>query len=112
MKHMAQYDARPEEAVIKVKDGTAYIVLCQNIVEKEERVEDEMGLPAEVRVVYECEENQIVCPVGTLDLDDVQANPGRYMDYEYAPGKEPDPVEERLKELEDAIVELAGIVGE
>ena len=106
----AEYSSRPDEAAIKVKDGTAYIVLCQNIVEKEEQLEDELGLPAGTRVAYECDEHQIICPADALDLEDVRENPGRYMDYAYVPPRELTPEEERMQELEDAIVELAEII--
>lgn len=107
----AQYSSQPAEAVIKVKDGTAYIVLCQNIVEKEEPVYDEMDGEATGSItVWECDEHQIVCQADALDLSDVQANPGKYMDYE--PSGKPDPVEERFKEIEDALIELAEIITE
>ena len=107
MRHMASYSSRPEEAVIKVKDGTAYIVLCQDIREAS-FTDEEAGLSV---TVWECEENQIVCPADALDLNDVQANPAKYMDYKYEKPVPPDPAETRMKELEDAIIELAEIIG-
>jgi len=95
------YSMRPDEVTVSVSNGVAYIVLCQNI---ESVITD--GLET-----WMCDEHQIICPVDALDLNDVQANPAKYMDYEYKKPVEPDPAEVRMKELEDAIIELAEIIG-
>lgn len=95
----ACYATKPHEAMISVVEDTAYIVLCQDI-----RYDADKDW-------YICDEHQIICPADAIDLDDVRANPAKYMDYEYRKSVPPDPAEERMQELEDAIIELAEIIG-
>lgn len=97
----AYYGEQPHEVTISVSDGTAYIVLCQNI---ERMVTDGLEM-------WQCDEHQIVCPADALDLNDVRENPAKYMDYKYKKPVPPDPAEARMRELEDAIIELAEIIG-
>lgn len=79
-------------------EDTAYVFICLNEEEKTEEYPD-MGEGQTRESYYEYDYNEIVGPTDKLPLDDIQANPENYLDYEYAEKSE-DPGEKALEEIE------------
>lgn len=98
----ARYDNQPLPVTIKTLDDTNYIIIALNPVLKHESTEH-----GEYDYV-EVDQNEIICPVGTLDLNELTANPERYLNYQYDPSMPT--VAERVSDCELAIMELAEVV--
>lgn len=81
------------------KDGIAYIYICLNETQGTETYPD-MGDGQTTEAYYEYDYNEIVGPTNNLPLDDIQAHPENYLDYEYAETID-DPGEKVLKEIEE-----------
>lgn len=94
----ARFSAQQPPVKIVRKDGTAYIYICLNETQGQETYPD-MGEGQTVESYYEYDYNEIIGPEAELPLEDIQAHPENYLDYE--PEKEKS-VEDRLSEQEAA----------
>ena len=91
--------SQPQQPVSVVKsDGKVYIFICLNETQGTETYPD-MGDGQTTETYYEYDYNEIVGLTDRLPLDDIQANPENYLDYEYAE-KSDDPGEKALEEIE------------
>ena len=94
--------ARFSQPQLPVKTVTAgdktYIFICLNKTQGTEPFPD-MGEGKTTETYYEYDYNEIVGPTDKLPLEDIQAHPENYLDYEYAE-KSDDPGEKALEEVE------------
>ena len=90
-------EQQPPVKIIQ-KDGDAYVYICQNETRGTETYPD-MGDGQTQEIYYEYDYNEIIGPADALPLEDIQANPENYLDYEYA-DKPDDPGEKALEEIE------------
>ena len=91
-------EQQPPVKIIQ-KDGNAYVFICQNETQRTETYPD-MGEGQTTETYYEYDYNEISGPTDKIPLDDIQAHPENYLDYEYAE-KSDDPGEKALKEIEE-----------
>ena len=95
--------ARFSQPQLPVKTFTAgdktYIFICLNETQGTESFPD-MGEEQTTEAYYEYDYNEIVGPTDKLPLDDIQANPENYLDYEYSETTD-NPGEKALKEIEE-----------
>lgn len=94
----AKFSQQQPPVKIIQRDGTAYVYICQNETQGTDTYSD-MGDGQTTENYYEYDYNEIVGPTDKLPLDDIQANPENYLDYEYAE-KSDDPGEKALEEIE------------
>ena len=100
----ARFSQQQPPVKIVQKDGTAYIYICLNETQGQETYPD-MGEGQTVESYYEHDYNEIIGPEAELPLEDIQAHPENYLEYEYQP-QENDPGVQSLtkvQELEAAI---------
>lgn len=100
----ARFGLQQQPVKIVVKEGIAYIFICLNETQGEESYPD-MGNGKTVESYYEYDYNEIIGKETELPLEDIQAHPENYLEYEYQP-QENDPSAVALagvKELEAAI---------
>lgn len=91
--------SQPQLPVKTVAAGDkTYIFICLNETQGTESYPD-MGEGQAMEAYYEYDYNEIVGLTDRLPLDDIQANPENYLDYEYAE-KSDDPEEKALEEIE------------
>lgn len=90
-------EQQPPVKIIQ-KDGNAYVYICQNETQGKETYPD-MGDGQTQETYYEYDYNEIIGPADALPLEDIQAHPEDYLDYEYAE-KTDDPGEKALEEIE------------
>ena len=95
--------ARFSQPQLPVKTVTAgdktYIFICLNETQGMESYPD-AGEGQTTEAYYEYDYNEIVGPTDKLPLDDIQAHPENYLDYEYAETAD-DPGERALAEIEE-----------
>lgn len=87
-----------------VEKDKVYVYICLN---ETEVTEDRREESAEPVTMYEYDYNEIIEDVGVLDIDDVKANPEKYIDYKKATEKTD---KERIAELEAMNAELSTTV--
>lgn len=100
----ARFSQQQPPVKIVQKDGTAYIYIRLNETQGQETYPD-MGEGQTVESYYEYDYNEIIGPEAELPLEDIQAHPENYLEYEYQP-QENDPGVQSLtkvQELEAAI---------
>lgn len=91
--------SQPQQRVKMITSGEkTYIFLCLNKTQGTE-VYPDRGDGQTTEAYYEYDYNEIVGLTDRLPLDDIQANPENYLDYEYAE-KPDDPGEKALEEIE------------
>ena len=91
--------SQPQLPVKTVAAGDkTYIFICLNETQGTESFPD-MGEGQTTEAYYEYDYNEIVGPTDKLPLDDIQAHPENYLDYEYTE-KTDDPGEKVLEEIE------------
>lgn len=91
--------SQPQLPVKMITSGEkTYIFLCLNETQGTE-VYPDRGDGQTTEAYYEYDYNEIVGLTDRLPLDDIQANPENYLDYEYAE-KPDDPGEKALEEIE------------
>lgn len=91
--------SQPQQRVKMITSGEKiYIFLCLNETQGTE-VYPDRGDGQTTEAYYEYDYNEIVGLTDRLPLDDIQANPENYLDYEYAE-KPDDPGEKALEEIE------------
>ena len=106
----ARFGLQQQPVKIVQKDGTAYIYICLNETQGQETYPD-MGEGQTVESYYEYDYNEIIGPEAELPLEDIQAHPENYLEYEYQP-QENDPGVQALakvRELEAAIEKGGGL---
>ena len=82
------------------KDGTAYVYICQNETQGQETYPD-MGYGQTTETYYEYDYNEIIAPADALPLEDIQAHPEQYLNYEYTENKtDVDSLIKRIEKLE------------
>lgn len=100
----ARFTSQQPPVKIVQKDRTAYIYICLNETQGQETYPD-VGEGQAVENYYEYDYNEIAGPEAELPLEDIQAHPENYLEYEYRP-QENDPGVQALakvQELEAAI---------
>lgn len=92
--------SQPQLPVKTVAAGDkTYIFICLNETQGTESFPD-MGEGQTTETYYEYDYNEIVGPTDKLPLEDIQAHPENYLDYEYSEATD-DPGEKALKEIEE-----------
>ena len=82
------------------KDGTAYVYICQNETQGQETYPD-MGDGQKQEAYYEYDYNEISGPFDKIPVDDIQAHPEQYLNYEYTENKtDVDSLVKRIEKLE------------
>ena len=95
----ARFGLQQQPVKITVREGVAYIFICLNETQGTESYPD-MGEGQTTEAYYEYDYNEIVGPTDKIPLDDIQARPENYLDYEYEDATD-DPREKALAEIEE-----------
>lgn len=95
----ARFTNQQPQVSVVARDGVSYVFICLNEEFKTEIYPD-MGDGKTQESYYEYDYNEIVGPTDNLPLDDIQAHPENYLDYEYAE-KSDDPGKKALAEIEE-----------
>lgn len=94
-----------QPSVKVVEKDKVYAYVCLNETEvTENHVNDGESVPI---TMYEYDYNEIIEDIGILDIDDVKANPEKYLDYKKSTEKTD---KERIVELEAMNAELSTTV--
>lgn len=97
-------EKQPSVKVVEKDKVYVYICLNETEVTEDHTNEEESTEPV---TMYEYDYNEIIEDVGVLDIDDVKANPEKYLNYEKATEKTD---KERIAELEAMNAELSTTV--
>ena len=101
-------EQQPPVKIIQ-KDGNAYVYICQNETQGTETYPD-MGDGQTQETYYKYDYNEIIGPADALPLEDIQAHPENYLDYEFSENTKT--IEERLSALEQVQAQMDGIFEE
>ena len=95
-----------QPSVTVIEKDKVYVFICLNETEvtEENTNSEESSIPV---TMYEYDYNEIIEDIGILDIDDIKANPEKYLNYEKAAVKTD---EERIAELEAMNAELSTTV--
>lgn len=95
-----------QHPVLVVEKDKVYVYICLNETEvtEDHTNGEESSTPV---TMYEYDYNEIIEDVGVLDIDDVKANPEKYLDYKKVTEKTD---KERIAELEAMNAELSTTV--
>ena len=95
-----------QPSVKVVEKDKVYVYICLN---EKEVTEDHINSAesAEPVTMYEYDYNEIIEDIGVLDIDDIKANPEKYLNYEKAVEKT---AKERLADLAARNAELSTTV--
>lgn len=86
-----------QQPVIVVEKDKTYVYICLNGKEVKEENTNMESETSEPTMMYEYDYNEIIEDLGTLDIEDIKANPENYLNYE----KEVEKTDkERIAELE------------
>lgn len=103
----ARFDTTQESVTVRQIDGIDYIYICLN-----EKIVTEIPEGQEEKQTYhEYDYKEISEPTGTLDLDDVKANPGKYLDYENEVGTDTERIDTLEATTDDIILMMADLIG-
>ena len=93
--------SQPQLPVSVVQSGEkVYIFICLNETHGTESYPD-MGEGQTTENYYEYDYNEIIGPAGKLPLEDIQAHPEQYLNYEYTENKtDADSLIKRIEKLE------------
>lgn len=103
-----------QQPPIKViqRDGTAYVYICQNETKGQETYPD-MGDGQKQEAYYEYDYNEISGPFDKIPVDDIQAHPEQYLNYEYTENKtDVDSLIKRIEKLEQENADMNRIFEE
>lgn len=103
-----------QQSPVKViqKDGMAYVYICQNETQGTESYPD-MGDGQKQEAYYEYDYNEISGPLDKIPVDDIQAHPEQYLNYEYTENKtDVDSLIKRIEKLEQENVDMNRIFEE
>ena len=96
----ARFTSQQPPVKVVQKDGTAYVYICVNETQGTENYPD-MGDGQTQESYYEYDYNEIIGPVDALPLEDIQAHPEQYLNYEYTENKtDADSLIKRIEKLE------------
>ena len=96
----ARFSQQQPPVKIIQKDGTAYVNICQNETQGTETYPD-MRDGQTTETYYEYDYNEIIGPAEALPLEDIQAHPEQYLNYEYTENKtDVDSLIKRIEKLE------------
>ncbi|MCD8158468.1 MAG: hypothetical protein LUD77_06130 [Clostridiales bacterium] len=100
----AIFTNKQQSVNMKTLDGKDFIYICLN---GEEKTDGETG-----NNCFKYNYNEIICPTGTLDIEDIAANPENYINYVYEEEAELT-ITEQLNDIQLAMAELYEmIIGE
>lgn len=103
----ARFDTTQESVTVRQIDGIDYIYICLN-----ENIVTEIPEGQEEKQTYhEYDYKEISEPTGTLDLDDVKANPGKYLDYDNEVGTDTERIDTLEATTDDIILMMADLIG-
>lgn len=103
----ARFDTTQESVTVRQIDGIDYIYICLN-----ENIVTEIPEGREEEQTYhEYDYKEISEPTGTLDLDDVKANPGKYLNYENEVGTDTERIDALEATTDDIILMMADLIG-
>lgn len=94
-------ERQPSVKVVEKDKVYVYICLNETEVTEENMNSEKSSTPV---TMYEYDYNEIIEDIGVLDIDDVKANPEKYLNYEKAAEKTD---KERIAELEAMNAELS-----
>lgn len=103
----ARFDTAQESVTVTQIDGMDYIYICLNeniVTEIREGQEEE-------QTYHEYDYREISEPTGILDLDDVKANPGKYLNYENEVGTDTERIDTLEATTDDIILMMADLIG-
>lgn len=96
----ARFSQQQPPVKIIQKDGTAYVYICQNETQGTDTYPD-MGDGQITETYYEYDYNEIIGPADAIPLEDIQAHPEQYLNYEYTENKtDVDSLIKRIEKLE------------
>ena len=96
----ARFSQQQPPIKIIQKDGTAYVYICQNETQGTDTYPD-MGDGQKQEAYYEYDYNEISGPFDKIPVDDIQAHPEQYLNYEYTENKtDVDSLIKRIEKLE------------
>lgn len=104
---------QPQLPVRMIAAGNkTYVFICLNETQGTENYPD-MGDGQTAETYYEYDYNEISGPTDNLPLDDIQAHPENYLDYEYVPEDlDVDALIERIEKLEQENADMNRIFEE
>lgn len=103
----ARFDTAQESVTVTQIDGMDYIYICLNeniVTEIPEGQEEE-------QTYHEYDYREISEPTGILDLDDVKANPGKYLNYENEVRTDTERIDTLEATTDDIILMMADLIG-
>ena len=96
----ARFTSQQLPVKVVQKDGMAYVYICLNETQGTETYPD-MGDGQTQESYYEYDYNEIIGPADALPLEDIQAHPEQYLNYEYTENKtDVDSLIKRIEKLE------------
>ena len=96
----ARFSSQQQPVKVVQADGMAYVFICLNETQGTESFSD-MGEGQTTEAYYEYDYNEIIGPTDKLPLEDIQAHPKQYLNYEYTENKtDVDSLIKRIEKLE------------
>lgn len=96
----ARFQQQQPPVDIRQINGIVYVFICLNETQRTETYLD-MGDVEIQETYYEYDYNEIIGPADALPLEDIQAHPEQYLNYEYTENKtDVDSLIKRIKKLE------------
>lgn len=103
----ARFDTTQESVTVRQLDGMDYVYICLN-----ENVVTEIPEGQEEEQTYhEYDYREISEPTGTLDLNDVKANPEKYLGYENNVTTDTERIDTLEATTDDIILMMADLIG-
>ena len=93
----AIYDTKPQALTVTKDSGTAYAQITANA--EEHTAKDEEGNDY---TYWEVDFNEIIGPESELPLDEIEADPESFLDYQYSAKT----TEQKVADLNDAVDDL------
>ena len=103
----ARFDTTQEPVSIRQLDGMDYIYICLN----ENIVKEIPEGQEEEQIYYEYDYREISEPAGILNLEDVKANPEKYLDYENKVKTDAERIDTLEATTDDIILMMADLIG-
>lgn len=103
----ARFDTTQESISIRQLDGMDYIYICLN----ENIVKEIPDGQEEEQIYYEYDYREISEPAGILNLEDVKANPEKYLDYENKVKTDAERIDTLEATTDDIILMMADLIG-
>ncbi len=103
----ARFDTTQESISIRQLDGMDYIYICLN----ENIVKEIPDGQEEEQIYYEYDYREISETIGILNLEDVKANPEKYLDYENKVKTDAERIDTLEATTDDIILMMADLIG-